>query len=359
MQQHDLGQILDLKPKVATMPLSSIKLSLDDDQPICQINGLNAVLDKGARSNIIKMSGLDQKSIDTIKGTAGSRAANQILKTAMKALGNRNVTLAFDGPRITRVVDPGNKNVALRNHQVVQIAEMLVQKGMKVWGLQMNPDGTSANIQLVDPKANEHPTMKDESVSLGRSIHWDALGGTSINEFVQRLICSNGMTRNEDGAMLAVLRTDANPAEMLEKLFMEGAEKKLARHFERIQKLQEISLSVREWQQLIPWLSKFDKDTDVFKAHLGFKKLSDVPFEKEYEKRGFKLDELSQAKLANCPTPINWWDAINCMTWLGSHPNDSGVDDWTQGKLLNVAGRQMGKKAYDADQWLTGLPNFN
>lgn len=359
MQQHDLGQILALKPQVATMPLSSIKLSLDDDQPICEVMGLNAVLDKGARSNIVKMSGLDQRSIDTIRGTAGPKAANQILKTAMKALGNTKVTLAFDGPRITRVVEPSGKAIALKNYQVVQIAEMLISKGMGIWGLQVNPDGTSANIQLVDPKANEHPTMKDESVSLGRSIHWDALGGTSINEFVQRLVCSNGMTRNEDGAMLAVLRSDSNPAEMLEKLFMDGAEKKLARHWERVQKLQEIQMSVREWQQLLPWLSKFEKDTDVFQAHLGFKKLSGSNWEKEYEKRGFILDELSQNKLANCPTPINWWDAINCMTWLGSHPNDSGVDEWAQGKLINVAGRQMGKKSYDADTWMTGLPSFN
>lgn len=358
MQQHDLGRILELKPQVYSTPFSSIKLNLDSDDPICQVAGFNAVLDKSARTNIIKLSGLDDKSIATIKASSGNKAANAILRQAFRTMGDQKVILAFDGPRITRVVSPDSKRMALSQRQIVPMVEMLVAKGMKIWGMQISPDGTSAMIQVLDPRVSEHPTQKNEAVSIGRSFHWDALGGTSLHDFVQRMWCSNGSTLNEDGKAIQWLKPNMDPALMLQNLFIEGAEKKLAKHFERINRLQEISLSVREWNQLAPWLSKFEKDKKVFEDHLGFN-LESIPFQKKYEKRGFKLNEMSKEQLANCPTDVNWWDAINTMTWLGSHPNESKVNEWTQGQILNFAGRQMSRRGYDSEQQVHGVPNFN
>jgi hypothetical protein len=338
--------------------MSAIHLNLDDDNPICTINGLHAVLDRAARSNIVKLAGLSDDTISTIRRTSGPKFANQVLRSAFNALKNRTVTLAFDGPTITRVVSPDSKKIALSPQQIVPLLEMLVSKGMNIWGLQMSPDGTSANIQIVDPSVREHPTQRDEAVSIGRSFHWDALGGTSVHDFVQRMFCSNGNVMHEDGKAIRVLRADMDPAMVYSTLFIEGAEKKLARHFERIQRLQEIRLSVREWEQIESWLAPYEDDTDVFRQHFG-SSLGKMEWKQAYIRHGIDLDDLSREKKKNCQTPLGWWDTINCMTWLASHPNDSGVSSWDQGKLLTFAGKQTQRASYDADMWMTNLPSFN
>lgn len=356
---NDLQRVLDLKPQVATLPLTAVKLKLTEDSQLAQINGLNAVISQDARRDIIKMAGLDQNSIQTIRNTAGEQAANQILSQAFKSLAGKNVSFAFDGPRITRVVDPKNRAVALKNTQVVQIVEMLVQKGLQIWGVQVSPDGTGANIQIVDPTIRNHPTMKDESVSIGRSLHWDALGGTSIHDFIQRMFCANGSTLNEDGRAIQALHPGMDPGSIMEVLFTKGAEKRVAKHFERIQKLQETQMSVHEWNLLLPWLKGFEKDAEVFQNHLGCMNPEKMGWQKEYQKKAIILNDLTAAQLRNAPTPINWWDALNTMTWLASHETNTEVDEWRKGQMLTQAGKWTCKNSFDSDAWLQGLPSFN
>lgn len=355
----NIDQILNLKAQVVTVPMGDVRLELNDDRPFAQIRGMNAVISTDARRDIIKLAGLDQNSIQTIRNTAGDRAANQILTTATKALRGRNVTLAFDGPKITRVVDPKDRNAAITPVQLVNMVSMLQEKGLSVWGCQISEDGTGANIQIVDPTVHDHPTMKDESVTIGRSFHWDALGGTSVNFFVQRMWCANGQTSNQDGRHAGMLTAGMDSAEMYKLLFIEKAETRLARHWERVQKLQETPMSVREFRELSKWLEPFDKDSEVFRNHLGSPSVEKMSWQKEYAKAGFNFDELSNAQLANAPTPILWWDGINTMTWLASHKTESDVSDWKKGQMLTQAGKFIGKSQHDADAWLKGLPIFN
>ena len=360
--QFDLGQVARLKPQVATLSLPEVKINLDEKDPIANISGLQAIIDPQARKDLIKIAGFDAGSLQTIQTTAGVNAANTILRQVMKALGNKKMTFAFDGPRITRIVDPGQKQIALSNLTVAQMCEMVIGKGNQIWGLQISPDQTKANIQILNPRIHEHPTMKNESVTIGRTIQWDALGGTSIADFVQRMYCSNGSTMNEDGKVISILRPDMDPGQMYELLFVEGAEKRLASHFNRILELQEKPMSIREWQSIAAKLGAFAKaDSDVIKNHLGFGFGADgkVPFEHEYAKSGHILSEYNQDQLSNCPTPVIWWDAINTLTWLGSHPTNSNVSDWEKGKLLQDAGKMISRSKRDADSWIQGLPIFS
>lgn len=356
---NKLDAVLNLQPKVATLPLKDVKISLTDETPFAQIQGIGtAVLDPQARKDIIEMSGLDYKSIQRIRETSGTKTANVVLGQATKALGNKKLSFAFDGPRITRVVDPGRKALALSNKQVVGIAEMLVGKGLDVWGVQVSPDGTGAKIQIINPQVHDHPTMKNEAVTIGKSLNWDALGGTTLNEFVQRMFCSNGAITKEDGRGLGVIWADSDPAKLYESLFVKEDDKDLNRYWEKVQFLQETLMSVKEWNELKKFLDWFRKDSDVFKQHFGFD-LQNVTWEKDYKKRGINLEEITQQKQRNCPTPVCWWDGINCLTWLASHDTKTGVGEWEKGKAMVQAGKFFGKSQYDSEAWMTGLPSWN
>lgn len=354
---NQLDQVLDLKPQVLTLPISQIKFPFAD-QPIAEVAGYSVVMDPEARGNVVKLSGLDDKTMQTIRTTSGDKATDIILKRAVEALGNQQVTLAFDGNRVTRVVAPEKKKEALGRLQVVQMCEMLTKKGLKVWGVQTSPDGTGANIQLLNPIQHEHPTQKNETVTIGRSIHWDALGGTSLHDFVQRMFCSNGATTQEDGKLIRVLKPDTDIAQIYSALFESGAEKTLGQYFRQMEKLQEMRLSVREWNQLEPWLQKFEKDGKVIEDHIGYEP-GKYTWQDQYTKAGIDLDKVTMEQQKVCQTPINWWDMFNCLTWLASHENNSNVGQWQQSKLMQVAGKQLSRKQFDAQMWMQNLPSFN
>lgn len=354
---NQLDEVLNLKPRVHTLPVSKIKFPFAD-QPIAEVAGYTVVMDDQARSNVVKLSGLDDNTLSKIRQTSGDKATDVILKRAIESLGDQNVTLAFDGNRVTRVVAPDKKREALSKVAIVQICEMLTKKGMKIWGVQTSPDGTGANIQLSNPIQHDHPTQKNETVTIGRSIHWDALGGTSLHDFVERMTCSNGAVAAAEGKLIQVLKPDTDIAKIYNALFENGAEKTLAKYFRQMERMQEMRLSVREWNQLEPWLQMFEKDGDVIKDHIGFKP-GKYTWQDQYTKAGIDLDKVTTEQQKVCQTPVNWWDMYNCLTWLASHPNDSNGGHWNQSKLMSVAGKQLARKSFDSDMWMTDLPSFN
>jgi len=354
-----LDQILELKPKVITVPVSDIKLN-PKEKMLAEVKGYHTVLSDEARSNLVRISGLDENTIKTIRETSGTAASDLILGKAFESLKSKKVTLALDGARISRIVLPEKKHTAMSQYSVVAAVEMLVKKGMKIWGVQTSPDGTGAKIQILNPQVREHPNKKNESVTIGRTINWDALGGTSIQNFVQRMVCSNGATLNEDGRVIRVLEANSSPADVYKALFEYGVDNSLRKYFEGLDRMSDIRMSVREWNQLLPWLQMFEKDREVINEHIGydFGKHRNDRWDGEYFKRSIDIDRISMDKQKVCQTPINWWDMTNCLTYLASHETTSDVTDWHKGELMQVVGKQINRRSFDAHMWMSDLPEF-
>jgi hypothetical protein len=357
----NLQILAEIKPKVASIAMDSVKFDLGANNPLCQINGMNAVIDTSAQKDLIKVSGLDQASINRIRETSGAKGAEMILRNSIKAIGSRKLNFAFDGPRITRIVDPAaKKGVAMQPAQVVRLAELMEKKGMQIFDVVCHKDGTQAKIQIFNPRIHDHPQMKGEAVTIGKTIHWDMLGGTSIQEFVQRMICSNGVTTKEDGNVLSWLTPEIEPGVLYEMLFVNNEEKRIASYFNKVQKLQETLLSVREWKEIKRHLDLFSQDSKIIRDHF-----QDGPdkdgweIERIYKNKGFDFNDLNLNQLANCPTPFTWWDGINSLTYLGSHKTETNVADWERNKVQGAAGKMIQRKSLDADAWMKNLPSFN
>ncbi|MBU3744086.1 MAG: hypothetical protein FGM61_05975 [Sediminibacterium sp.] len=357
----NLQVLTEIKPKVANISMNEIRFDLGTNNPLCQLRGMNAVIDPQAQKDLVKISGLDQNSINRIRETSGAKNADAILRNSIKAIGNRKLNFAFDGARITRIVDPAaKKGVAMQPQQVVRLAEMMEKKGMQIFSVTPHRDGTQARIQIFNPKIHDHPQMKGEAVTIGKTIHWDMLGGTSIHDFVQRMVCSNGATTKEDGNAISWLTPDIEPGLLYEMLFVNNEEKRLAAYFNKVQKLQETLMSVREWKEVKRYLDNFSNDSKIIRNHFQDGPSKDGwDIEKAYRNKGFQINDLNNNQLANCPTPFTWWDSINALTYLGSHQTETQVAEWERNQLQGAAGKMIQRKSYDADAWMQGLPSFN
>lgn len=360
-----LENLLNIRPKVATIELRQLKFNPYDDgadsKATLNLNGISmeVILSHDAKRDIIALSGLSQEAVNTIRSTAGEKAAAALLAHALKDQARRQVVLAFAGPRITRVVQPKKNARAISNVKLVQLIELLVsRRGMKIWGVQISDDCTMATVQLVNPDIHEMPTTLNEDIQIGRSFHWDALGGTTIHAFVNRMTCSNGMVRSIDGEALEILTPDADPVTIIDQLFMVDDNKRVRSYFEKVRLLTETKMSAREWAQVAKLLTAFGSDREVFRNHLGIETVTSPWWEAEYGRVGIDLHSLNNKQLANCPVPVIWWDAINCLTWLGSHETSIGINTYRQGKILTEAGKFTSRKFYDSQAWMTGLPTF-
>lgn len=355
---NNLDQILNLKPKVATMPLAAVKLHLGEDTPLAEVQGLTAVISSSAKKDLIKLAGYDDQAIRTFKTNYGDKGAERLLSDSFKKLAHKHVSLAFDGPRITRILLPDQKAAALKPSQIVGLAEFFQSKGMSIHGVQVAPDGTNARVQILNfQRTHETPLLPNEAVQAGYNLDWDAFGGTSIQNFLVRLWCTNGATTTEVRSLNA-LSNNMDPAEIYKALFNDNAQKFIAKYWERISKLQETPMSIAEFRVIQGMLSAFDKDKDVFKNHFGESNINEMKWMKDYERRGIHINEITKAQAKNAPTPIRWWDAINATTWLASHPNQSGVSEWDATDLMQKAGKLMSKNV-DADNWMLDVPRFN
>lgn len=358
MSQLDL--VANLKPRVLNLPLSEATINVADESPFAQLRGIGtAVMSPKATADYIRILGIDPKTLRNIR-TDDETAAKMVLANRVKQ--NKHTTLSFvldkDAPRITRIVEANAGRAALKPMQIVQMSELLVKKGMQLWDVSASPDGTSADVTLVNPQIHHHAMSEQESVQIGRTIHFDALGGTSFNEFLQRMWCSNGATLNEQGKVLGHIDPNMNASDLFELLFVKGAESRLKTYFNRVQRFQEMLMSVREWRQMEKYLLPFSSDKDAFESHIGFN-LERPTWEKEYDRKGIDLNAETTQQLRNRTTPINWWSAINLMTWLGSHETKSKVSDWDKAEIRSAAGGFISRNNFDSQAWVNDNPSWN
>ena len=85
--------------------------------------------------------------------------------------------------------------------------------------------------------------------------------------------------------------------------------------------------------------------------------IGDETWKLDYKNKGIDLEKLNAGQLRNCPTPVNAWDAINCLTDLASHTYNSRVADSTKKMTQSMAGKLL-NKTWDENQQLMNVPTF-
>lgn len=324
------------------------------------VSGMELEMSNQSFKDLLKFAGLNNKTIKNFNQNFKEGTGYNILSELTKRVaenGNSKLSLYVgDNLIVERIARSGdNKNPITpegfaglldiaNNNNNLEIRNTFVENG-----------GTKIGVNLIHP---DHISLKfaGENISLGKRLDWDMFEGLTVSDLAYRLVCSNGMTRIEP--MGAVNIKSANPSQIYKDLFAdfnnESRKEKLIYAYEKgvINAMTE-NLSVREYENIInvisPWM---EKDEMLINKFIG-----DEMWKLDYSNRNIDLEKLTSSQKANCPTPINAWDAINMLTNLSSHDYRSNVSASAKNTAQGMAGKLL-RGTWDMRFQVSNLPTY-
>lgn len=346
--------------KSFTVPTDKVKVLSNSK---IDVDGRQLIITKTAFSDLIKLSGLTKKTIDHLNGTIHKNAGFALVKELMKAISTRN------GKNLSLLIDPDDRQVK----RIVPEGDVETGTGISATSMQEMIEyalNSSKKAVLADTYVTDGGTqvtmnlkwdnpvnfgIRGEEISLGKQIKWDMYGLTSVSDFAERLICTNGMTAIRPGKAV-YLNGESSPAEWYKQLFADimNPNREFLNHYhDRVLEAMNTNLSVFEYNKVKSHLNEHYKSDDArITRYLG-----DERWKNEYSKRAIELDKATVKQLQNCPTPVNAWGAINCMTDLASHRYGGGVSDFSRTQTQRLAGKLL-NRTWDANQQIHDVPTF-
>jgi hypothetical protein len=358
--------MIDLKAatqatKSFTIPMSSIRVA---SRNMFEVNGKPIKVADSGFKDMLKLVGLSNKTVSHINEELQRDAGYLLIKELMRAMSTKkgtNITLLIDesDKEVKRICLEGDLNgggSAISPQAIEDLITYAMDKSdrIKLANTFISDGGTKVTFNLKWDSPISLP-MRGEDITLGKQITWDMLGPTSISDFVERQICTNGMTSVVPGKAM-FLDSHTDPSEWYKQLYKDiiNPNKNIIAHYQdKAYQAMKTNLSVYEYNQVRSHvLTHWKDDMPRIQRFLG---LDDWKY--DYEKSGIDLTKATAGQLKNCPTPINAWDAINCLTDFSSHKYNSVVSDKVCRDTQRMAGRLL-NKAWDESQQIHNTPVF-
>ena len=317
-----------------------------------------------AFKDILKISGITNQILQHLNDVLNPKAGFLLIKEIMKALAKKQartkINLIFDTSslNIIRVSYELNESaVSIRPDQIEALLTELVSNNKILLTQTLITDsGTKVSFNV---KFNVEIPLKmpGEAISYGKQITWDMFGDVQSNDFVERLVCTNGMTAIEPSNKGIILNGSSDVSEWYNTLFLDliNPNKKVIDHYEsKALEAMQTNLSVFEFNKVKGYVMTLWKDDidRIIKA-IG----DDKSWKIKYEQRGIDLEKLNAGQLRNCPTPVNSWDTINLLTDLASHQYNTRVSMQAIKNTQKMAG-QLLNSSWDENSQLHNVPNF-
>jgi len=358
--------MIDLKAATAatksfTVPMGDIRVA---SRNMFEVKGKPIKVADSGFKDMLKLVGLSNKTVNHINDELQREAGYMLVKELMRAMSTKkgtNICLLIDeqDKEIKRVCLEGDLNgggSAIAPQAIEDLITYAMDKSdkIKLANTFISDGGTKVTFNLKWDSPISLP-MRGEDISLGKQITWDLLGPTGISDFVERQICTNGMTAVIPGKA-HFLDSNTDPSEWYKQLYKDiiNPNKSIIQHYQdKTYQAMKTNLSVYEYNQVRAHvLSHWKDDMPRIQRFLG---LDDWKY--DYEKVGIDLTKATAGQLKNCPTPVNAWDAINCLTDLSSHRYNSQVSDKVCRDTQRMAGRLM-NKTWDENQQIHNVPSF-
>ena len=355
----ELDVLITKKAKTATVDMRDIKLSLEpssNGRVKAQLHGQEIVMSGAAMDGLYKNFGIGKKFRNSLGGGFSDTASTMLLQQTMNKVSTRNsqITLAFDSNRTaTRAVTPNSKLMAVDRLKLIGMIEHVVSESdTLIKNVAMSDDNTRATINLVGSNKIESG-MSGEDISAGTSINYDQLAGTSINEYVMKLVCSNGMV-GERLSGVHNLTSKSTSDDWFKVLFENANTKDMAeRYFNNVAANRQVNCSVKEYLKLQEIVNKYKEDDEYIAKCIGKGSWSNL-----YMEKGIDVMELTSAAAANMPTPVNRLDMINLVTNLASNSTKTYISDQAK-ELDKVSAGKFLRAAPDAYNWNPLTPDMN
>jgi hypothetical protein len=358
--------MLDLKTqlegtKAFTVSIGDLKVQSRRE---FKVQGKTIAVSDTAFKDLLQLVGLSNKTVNHINEELAPGTGYALVKELMRAMSTKR------GTNITLLIDEENKQVSriclegdLQGGKAISPAaiEELIMYTMdksdkvKLANTFVSDGGTKVTFNLKWDSPISLP-LKGEDIALGKQVVWDLIGPTTIADFVERQICTNGMTAIVPSRKAQFLDSESDPSEWYKLLYKDimNPNKSIITHYQdKVYEAVNTNLSVYEYNKIKSHvMSNWNRDADKITRFLGN---DDWRF--EYEKVGIDLTNASAGQLRNCPTPVNAWDAVNCLTDLSSHKYNSDVTDRVCRDTQRMAG-QLLNKTWDENQQIFNTPTF-
>lgn len=345
-----------------TIDLKEIKI-LNKTQ--IEVGGKTIPISHQAFKDLIQIAGITNALLMHLNETLNPNAGFLLIKELMKAISAKK-----NGSKVSMIIDTALQEVIRITFDVSQNTIAVSPGAIEEFLTSLTKTN---NISLTDTLITDSGTkvtfnikwdvtiplkMPGETISYGKQISWDMFGDVQAEDLIERLVCTNGMTRILPSNKPIMLNAQSTPSDWYNTLYhdMSNPNKKVIDHYEsKMLTAMQTGLSVYEYNKIKGYaLSIWKDDVEKIIRHIG----DDRMWKVEYESKGIDLEKLSAGQLRNCPTPVNAADAINMLTDLASHTYSTVVSASSKKRTQKLAG-QILNSTWDEDTHITNVPKFN
>lgn len=198
------------------------------------------------------------------------------------------------------------------------------------------------SFDLTDKNSEFNP-FGDESWKTGTSFGFNPMSFTS-NPFLERLVCSNGMSVRERGSLKTHIRHASFNNEKIAKTILNAINQPAdigSIVGPRIDVLSNVNLSVKELFFWRNYLNNMDEGayTDLVEKFL--------PTQPLYKSYSLDVDETPDQWKRTADAGINAYNFLNLLTWMASHLDQTKMDSGDAADLKIMAGEFMFRKEFD------------
>lgn len=354
---------LDLSNSLQNIKSTTVKASdikIKNDETIV-VGGTQLPMTKSCLDDILKIVGITKKTVNHLNETmddgASGYALIQMIMKHLAAKANMKLKLVVDltSQKVIRIADESTLVNAISIDSFQKLMDLIARDSSKIKFLQpvIMDGGTKVSVQVKWDQSIPL-TFKGEDICLGKQFTYDMFGAMSVEDLVERQICTNGMTGIVP-AYAKDLESGTDPGEWYTQIIqgLRNPNQEFIKHYEKlVLAAKQSNLSVSEYNMVKFNMLNWKNDSEIIRKYLG-----DENWKLDYENRGINLSELTKSQLSNCPTPVNKWDAINLMTDLSSHVYQSHVDGRTMRETQKLAGKFL-KRVADEDKFVYNVPTY-
>ena len=327
------------------------------DKETISIKGSFLFLEHKAFKDLISILGMTEKTMKVFDQNFGEDRTQAVLELIQRGLSSSGATVVIYANPKTKCVDritPGEKVVkGLSINSYFNALDRLMNENPNFEIKRMISDSDLVQIDLKDPKAEFKVGGKNlETFHPGISFGTSFNQPTFLNNFTERLVCTNGMVHR-----------DTQTAYSLNENFTKEQWVKFFDHFEEIKKSGYISTvfnekvetamntnaSLLEMKTMSSLLANYaNNDSDLW-----------IPYKETKEKFfdiGVNTNVLTDVQLATAKTGVKVWDLINAVTDFASHDYKYNISSRSNLNMQVAAGKLLMKQSYDMQNIVTQSP---
>jgi hypothetical protein len=322
------------------------------------IDGVRLRLSSNAFKTLLKTLNITDTFMGKFTDIFGMNSRNQLIKIIKNKISSQkdmkvSIYISPSTMSVVAITDSSKPYVS-PDFYFNMVENVINDHQLEIGNMSISSEG---NVQVSTIKNNwgfDIPDLKDESFHTGVIVTAGPTEDISIDPYILRLICENGLVgprRLEMGPRLLDNSVESINKFMNDIKSLSHTNQKFQGIFsEQVRKMSSIHASYNEVLKLRDLV--LDKVTDKNDSRIEsvvdrFFPVNEI--QSHYKEKGYDLDKLTNRHWKNTKTNMTTWDLLNAITDIGSHDYGMGIGEYAKNDLRRKAGLFMFKKEFDCE----------